>query len=151
MQRNAAFGESSVTKAPAFAARMDPGIPVPRASHGPGLPAAFEESAMKTPLLVLAIAASGIAHGAGVQRELAPVTVHSTHADCTPPSASAPCSALHAQIRQAFTSREIGMLFGTRTSYPEPQPAYARLEARYRDLVREVAADIARADAVAAR
>jgi len=71
--------------------------------------------------------------------------------DCTPPSSSALCSALHAQIRSQFSLREIGMLFGARTSYPEAQTAYDGLHVRYRNLLREVAANIAPSDAVAAR
>ena len=43
------------------------------------------------------------------------------------------------------------MLFGARTSYPEAQTAYDGLHVRYRNLLREVAANIAPSDAVAAR
>lgn len=86
------------------------------------------------------------------QRELEAITVHSRHVDCTPPSSAAFCSALHAQIRSHFTMREIGVLFGARTSYPEAQVAYERLNARYQNLVREVAANVAPTSrAVAAR
>ncbi|WP_395682329.1 hypothetical protein [Dokdonella sp.] len=111
---------------------------------------------MKTLLnLVFATTAATLCSSAGAanaQRELEAVTVQSRHVDCTPPSASALCSALHAQIRSQFTLREIGMLFGARTSYPEAQTAYEGLNARYGNLVREVAATFAStSDAVAAR
>ena len=53
---------------------------------------------------------------ANAQRELEAVTVQSHQVDCTPPSSSALCSALHVQIRSHFTMREIGVLFGARTS-----------------------------------
>jgi len=102
-----------------------------------------------TATLTAAMCASAIA--GSNQRELEPITVQSRQVDCTPPSSSTLCSALHAQIRSQFSLREIGMLFGARTSYPEAQTAYDGLHVRYRNLLREVAANIAPSDAVAAR
>lgn len=99
--------------------------------------------------ITAATCASAIA--GGNQRELEPVTVQSRQVDCTPPTSSALCSALHAQIRSQFSLREIGMLFGARTSYPEAQTAYDGLHVRYRNLLREVAATIAPNEALAAR
>lgn len=109
---------------------------------------------MKTPLLAVMLtllAGSGAAFAAPAQRELAPITVQSRSVDCTPPSAAAVCSALHAEIRREFTLREIGILFGARTSYPESQTAYAGLDLRYRALVREVAATFDGQATIAAR
>ncbi len=57
--------------------------------------------------------------------------------DCTPPSSDRACEALHAQIRQNFSPREIGVLFGARTAYAESLTAFPRLVARYDALMRE--------------
>ncbi|HEU4664870.1 MAG TPA: hypothetical protein VFS55_12655 [Dokdonella sp.] len=110
---------------------------------------------MKT---LTAIVAATIATGAcdsalagSAQRPLEAVTVRSQQLDCTPPSSLAACSALHARIRLQFSPREIGMLFGARTSYPEASTTYERVSLRYAALVREVAANVRGADALAAR
>ncbi|GAA0722654.1 hypothetical protein [Dokdonella soli] len=97
------------------------------------------------PLLAITIitslcAASGLA-GAGdnPQRTLAPITVQRGQAnDCTPPSSDKACATLHAQIRHDFSKREIGMLFGARTSYPESLTSYGRVHARYESFLRDV-------------
>jgi hypothetical protein len=103
--------------------------------------------------IVVATIAAGACDSAlaGNQRQLEAVTVQSQPIDCTPPSSSTLCSALHAQIRLHFSPREIGMLFGARTSYPEASTTYERANLRYVALVREVAANVGGADAVAAR
>jgi hydrogenase maturation factor len=98
---------------------------------------------MKTSLFAIGLttlaAATCCGTATAAQHELASITVQSRQIDCTPPSASAMCSALHAQIRSHFNLREIGMLFGARTSYPEAQTSYLRVHERYQTLVREVA------------
>ncbi|MBA8884059.1 hypothetical protein [Dokdonella fugitiva] len=99
----------------------------------------------------IAAGACGNALAANAQRQLEAVTVQSPHVDCTPPSSSALCSALHARIRLHFSPREIGMLFGARTSYPEASTTYERVNLRYAELVREIAATFGGADAIAAR
>ena len=38
---------------------------------------------------------------------------------CTPPADAPECAGFHALIRQNFDEREIGMLSGAATSYPE--------------------------------
>ncbi len=104
--------------------------------------------------IVVATIAAGACDSAlagNSQRQLEAVTVQSQQVDCTPPSSSALCSALHAQIRLHFSPREIGMLFGARTSYPETSTTYERVNLRYASLVREVAANFRGADAIAAR
>ena len=92
--------------------------------------------------LVASLAVSGIAGAASdtSQRTLTPITVkHRTTLDCTPPSSNEACAFMHAQIRHAFSTREIGMLFGARSSYPEYPIAYARLNQRYQALARDFA------------
>jgi hypothetical protein len=79
---------------------------------------------------------AGFANAAG---QLAPVQVHGTAVDCTPPNDNAVCSAWHEQIRRNFSSREIGMLFGARTAYPEYLTSYGKVEARYNAMQAEFA------------
>ncbi|HEY6941895.1 hypothetical protein [Dokdonella sp.] len=104
--------------------------------------------------IVVATIATGACHSAlagSTQLPLEAITVQSQQVDCTPPSSSPACSELHAQIRLHFSPREIGMLFGARTSYPEASTTYERVNLRYVALVREIAANVRGADAVAAR
>jgi hypothetical protein len=114
-----------------------------------------QEKIMKnTPLaLVLCVGfavvcGNAFAANATSQQSLKPITVHQgielEHAtqekplgDCTPPNSSAVCSALHAQIRNAFTQREISMLFGAATPLPEYRATYSRVNERYRAFVRD--------------
>ena len=100
---------------------------------------------LPTPLLaspliaLLAIAPALALAGNGPQSTLAPITVQQDlQHDCTPPSADRECAALHRQIRHTFNKREIGMLFGSRTSYPEYPIAYPRASARYQAFLRDV-------------
>jgi len=74
---------------------------------------------------------------------LAPVIVE--HVDvnrlvqnCTPPQAAPECASFHELIRQSFTEREIGMLFGAATSYPEYRTSYNSVRERYESLLRYV-------------
>jgi hypothetical protein len=50
---------------------------------------------------------------------LRPIVVSGEVAACRPPSAAPACGDFHRFIRANFSSREISMLFGNRTSYPE--------------------------------
>ena len=77
---------------------------------------------------------------AAERQNLEVVKVTSSGLDCTPPNASAVCSAWHEQIRRNFTAREIGMLFGAATSYPEYRTSYSRVKDRYDRLQGEFAA-----------
>lgn len=111
---------------------------------------------MKRTILYLTTAscltlASAIA-GAADRQSLATVDVQgSSQSDCTPPNDRAICAAWHEEIRRNFTSREIGMLFGAATSYPEYKTAYSQVKARYDRLQGEFAANLASGDSVAAR
>lgn len=99
------------------------------------------------------LCAAGLANAAGNQ--LGTVSVQGTTkmaAACTPPDSRAVCSAWHEEIRRTFTPREIGMLFGARTSYPNYGASYDRLQARYSALQGQFAAThAAKLNAIAAK
>jgi len=95
------------------------------------------------------LAATSFANAAG---QLASVNVRSDAiADCTPPSDSHECADFHAAIRKNFSTREIGMLFGAASAYPEYLTSNDRLRARYGAFVREVEQNGLAAVAVAAK
>lgn len=57
---------------------------------------------------------------------------YAAHArDCTPPNSATECAAFHQEIRRNFSRREIGMLFGAVTAYPESRTAYFQVVERY--------------------
>lgn len=60
---------------------------------------------------------------------------------CTPPSDLSTCAEWHKVIRENFSPREIGMLFGTATSYPEYATSYSRVKTRYTRLHDEFSAE----------
>ena len=107
----------------------------------------------RTTLAIIAgigIALFGTA-GAAERQSLGTVKVSSSSLDCTPPNDSEVCSAWHAQIRSNFTQREIGMLFGAATSYPEYRTSYSKVKERYDRLQNDFAATYVPASAVAAK
>jgi len=59
---------------------------------------------------------------------------------CTPPTSAKVCDAWHAEIRRNFNGREIGMLFGARTAYPEYRTSFTGVENRYNHLLTSFAA-----------
>jgi hypothetical protein len=81
-------------------------------------------------LTAAALTITSFAHAAG---QLAPVTVHRNFisAACAPPSYAQECASFHAAIRRNFSTREIGMLFGAATSYPEYPTSFERVRAKY--------------------
>ena len=105
---------------------------------------------MKSILLSTAISLSaivGFANVAAAQSSLGQVNVHSGPAsaklaqsaytlDCTPPNSNEECTAFHKEIRGNFSSREIGMLFGAATSYPEYRTSYSKVAERYDSFAR---------------
>lgn len=99
---------------------------------------------MKLQAITVAIAFAGFAGAvaaADAGQELAPVVVSGVVAACTPPSGTPACGNFHRFIRANFSSREIGMLFGDRTSYPEYLTgSIDRTRERYRLLVQEYVA-----------
>jgi len=86
----------------------------------------------------------GVASAAGPVKLMHPITVSGAPvADCTPPNAAAghACDAFNQMIRSNFTPREIGMLFGTTTSYPESLTGgIDRLQRRYQSVVQQYVA-----------
>jgi hypothetical protein len=126
------------TEAHAFGARA---VCIDGSSHR-----ADEETAMKRTILCIAtttclLLASAFAVAAEHQ-SLATVDVQgSSQSDCTPPNDRAVCAAWHEEIRRNFTSRQIGMLFGAATSYPEYRTSYSKVKARYDRLQGEFAAN----------
>jgi hypothetical protein len=106
-----------------------------------------KENIMKRTLFAIAIslATMGYASAEVVYQDqvLAPVIVE--HVDvnrlvqnCTPPQSAPECASFHELIRQSFTEREIGMLFGAATSYPEYRTSYNSVRERYDSLLRYV-------------
>lgn len=69
---------------------------------------------------------------------------------CKPPSDAAICADWHRVIRRNFTPREIGVLFGTATSYPEYTESYSRVKERY-DRLRDEFADYSSARTVVSK
>jgi hypothetical protein len=87
------------------------------------------------------LAVSGLCSAASdtLQRTLTPITVsHGTPLDCTPPSSEEACAFMHAQIRHVFNKREIGMLFGARSSYPEYLASYEHVSQRYQAFLHDL-------------
>jgi len=108
-----------------------------------------KENIMKRTLFAIAISVATMGYAcAEVYRVyddqvLAPVIVE--HVDiarlvqnCTPPQAAPECAGFHELIRQSFTEREIGMLFGAATAYPEYRTSYNSVRERYESLLRYV-------------
>ena len=54
-----------------------------------------------------------------------------------PPNPSKECADFHAAIRQHFSKREIGMLFGAAAAYQEYRTTYDRTRAKYAAFVRD--------------
>jgi hypothetical protein len=81
----------------------------------------------------------------GDDLQIAPSMAESTlprlDATCAPPSDLVACAAWHQVIRANFSPREIGILFGTATSYPEYATSYARVKGRYERLQGEFLAE----------
>ena len=130
-------------------------------------PPVFQENGMTRTTLTIIIGLS-LSSMNGVARagdntshpSLAPITVQQDQwartasavslGDCTPPTDRKACSQLHAQIRSQFSKREIGMLFGAATAYPEYRTSYSRVEDRYQVFLRDYKASNQAAVAVAA-
>jgi len=111
------------------------------------------EQAMKTRIIATAIALTAFGLGAysagarAADSQLRTVTVHPTSnaakgarkaytLDCTPPNSAQECGAFHQAIRHNFSNREIGMLFGAATAYPEARSGYSRVAERYDNFAR---------------
>lgn len=111
---------------------------------------------MKPHAITIAILLTGFTGAAVAQspgQALPPVVVSGEVAACTPPLDAPACGHFHRFIRANFSPREIGMLFGNRTSYPEYLTGgIDRVHDRYRLLVQEyVAASPAATPEIAGR
>jgi hypothetical protein len=123
------------------------GAPSSRANASTPTRQLNKEIIMKRTLFAIAIslATMGYACAEVVYEDqvLAPVVVE--HVDvnrlvqnCTPPQSAPECASFHELIRQSFTDREIGMLFGAATAYPEYRTSYNSVRERYESLLRYV-------------
>lgn len=94
---------------------------------------------------------AGVAWGAdpySLNEPLQGITVHPTNfpsatpnrplGECTPPTSLASCADVNREIRENFTPRQIGMLFGASTSYPEYFTVDDRLLAKYSEFLHDV-------------
>ena len=102
---------------------------------------------MKLRIIAIAIALAGLtgAAAAGQTVEtLQPITVSGASiAQCTPPNdhTGHACDGFNQLVRANFSAREIGMLFGASTSYPESRTGgIDRLQKRYHALLQEYVA-----------
>jgi len=74
---------------------------------------------------------------------LAPVVVEGADVGqiisaCEPPNGAPECADFHELIRQNFTPREIGMLFGGSTAYAEYRTSYDSTRQRYVAFLRDL-------------
>ena len=99
---------------------------------------------MKLHVIHVAIVLAGVAGSAvaGNQQAFPRVDVSATaNLTCEPPSDIPACEHYHRWIRANFSEREIGMLFGARTNYPENLTGgIERLHGRYQALLQEYVA-----------
>lgn len=93
---------------------------------------------------------AGTAVAAGQGRTMQSVTVTGTPVSaCTPPNDSSrhACDAYNQMLRANFSAREIGMLFGYQTAYPESLAGGVdRLQHRYQVVLQEFVAAQQRAE-----
>ena len=83
-------------------------------------------------------ATTSFANAAGTLAQVSVRPNGSSLADCRPPNDAKECADFHAAIRQNFSTREIGMLFGARTAYQEYLTSNDRVHAKYAAFVRDV-------------
>jgi len=95
--------------------------------------------------LAIAMACAGFSGAAvaGNDQTMSPVYVSAADITaCTPPAYDQACEGFHRLIRANFSAREIGMLFGASTSYPESLcGGLERAQKRYDALVQEYVAE----------
>lgn len=112
---------------------------------------------MKLHAIAIAIVFAGFGGAAAARSDqtLPPIDVSGAEAAavCKPPSDAPACGNFHRFIRANFSAREIGMLFGAETSYPEYLTGgIDRLQQRYQLVVQEyVAARSAATEQIAAK
>lgn len=91
--------------------------------------------------IVLAVTV-GVASAAGQSKPMQPIVVSGVPiSECAPPNDASICSDFHRLIRANFSAREIGMLFGASTSYPETLTGgIERVQHRYQAWLRQYVA-----------
>ena len=108
----------------------------------------MKRTSMKSSALRKSLLAIGLCAAAGVANAqdptLAPVVVERANGarmmiDCAPPSGDPACARFHELIRQNFSEREIGMLFGASTAYLEYPASYDRVRTRYVAFLNDIA------------
>lgn len=117
-----------------------------------------EVNIMKLSAISIAVIVAGVVGTASAGQPptetLAPVRVSAPAATaCVPPTdvAGHACDAFDQMLRANFSSREIGMLFGNQTSYPENLTGgIERVQRRYQALLQEYVAQQAAANAAIA-
>jgi hypothetical protein len=116
-----------------------------------------EVNVMKLSAISIAIVLAsvvGVASAAGQSQTLPRVNVSAVGiSGCTPPNATTghACDSYNAFLRANFSSRQIGMLFGYQTSYPEYRTGgIDRLQRRYQSLLQQWVASQSDVNAAAA-
>ncbi|HEY7872429.1 MAG TPA: hypothetical protein VIC31_06870 [Rudaea sp.] len=100
---------------------------------------------MKLSAITIAIilaGTAGIASAAGQDKVMPRINVQAAGISaCTPPSDAPACAEFHRWIRANFSRREIGMLFGASTAYPEYLTGgIDRLQRRYQVMLQQYVA-----------
>lgn len=132
---------------------MNPHRPGSRANPHPCKPVmddllqVSEVNVMKLSAISVAIilaGAAGVAFAGGQTNVMPPINVHPAGvAACAPPNGTTghACDGYNQFLRANFTPRQIGMLFGARTSYPEYLTGgIDRLQKRYDTLLQQYVA-----------
>lgn len=104
-------------------------------------------------LALVLVGVAGVASAAGQGRVMPPINVQGVNGSaCEPPNDTSghACDSYDQFLRANFTQREIGMLFGARTSYPEYRTGgIDRLQRRYQVLLQQYVAAHSAANASA--
>lgn len=99
-------------------------------------------SAISIAIVLAGIA--GVASAAGQSKVMHPIVVTGAPvSECLPPNGNTghACDGFNQLVRANFTQREIGMLFGYQTSYPESLTGgIDKLQRRYQAVVQEYVA-----------
>jgi hypothetical protein len=102
-----------------------------------------EVTIMKSQAIAIAVVLAGFAGTvvAGSDQTMSPVYVSADIATCTPPAYDPACENFHRLIRANMSKREIGMLFGASSSYPESlSGGVERAQKHYQALVHDYVA-----------
>lgn len=99
---------------------------------------------MKTSMFTIAIATLFVSQLANAaDATLGTIQARGSAANCSGVSYDPSCSTFHKEVRRHFNEQEIRMLFGSRTSVPNYQASYGKVEKRYQNFVRDYDEQIA--------